>query len=103
MGIQILVKHPTPLNQLLHTSELRAKGFDGQGVRVGVISNGTNNYPALRQANILPGNVQIYGKPTAQGDEGDWMMQIVHNIAPAARLGFCAGVHRKKRMPALTP
>ena len=82
---------PPPLNQLLHTSELRAKGFDGQGVRVGVISNGTNNYPALRQANILPGNVQIYGKPTAQGDEGDWMMQIVHNIAPAARLGFCAG------------
>ncbi|WCE93268.1 hypothetical protein [Acidithiobacillus ferriphilus] len=82
---------PPPLNQLLHTSELRAKGFDGQGVRVGVISNGTNNYPALRQANILPGNVQIYSRPTAQGDEGDWMMQIVHNIAPAARLGFCAG------------
>ncbi|MBU2836058.1 hypothetical protein HF673_09865, partial [Acidithiobacillus thiooxidans] len=82
---------PPTLNQLLHTRELKAKGFDGQGVRVGVISNGTDNYLALRRANILPSDVQIYGGSAGQGDEGDWMMQIVHDIAPAARLGFCAG------------
>ena len=87
---------PPSLNQLLHTSELRAKGFDGQGIRVGVISNGADNYSALRQANILPENVQIYGEAPAHRDEGDWMMQVVHNIVPAARLGFCAGGAPKK-------
>lgn len=82
---------PLPLNQLVHTRALKAKDYDGQNVHVGIISNGASNLPVLQKDNILPNSVQIFGDSNAQGDEGDWMMQIVHSIAPDARLGFCAG------------
>lgn len=82
---------PLPLNQLLHTTELRASGFNGQNVRIGVISNGADNYSALKRDFILPGDVRFYGNMPTQGDEGDWMMQVIHDIAPAAQLAFCPG------------
>ena len=64
-------------------------GYKGQGVRVGVISDGDTNYPILRQASILPAHVPQFGSRQGRSDEGDWMMQVVHNIAPKARLAFC--------------
>lgn len=87
---------PPSVSQLLHTSGLRIKGFDGQGIRVGVISNGADNYEALKRSGLLPMNVKFYNNTKARADEGDWMMQIVHDIAPAAGLGFCAGGEPEK-------
>jgi len=76
---------------LLNAGRLRQAGYAGQGVRVGVISGGVTHYAVLAKAGILPANVAFYGQGPGQGDEGDWMMQIVHAIAPRARLAFCPG------------
>ncbi len=75
---------------LLHTHRLLSSGDRGQGVRVGVISNGASFYTTLVRQRILP-TVMFYGGDASHGDEGDWMLQIVHRIAPGARLAFCPG------------
>ncbi len=75
---------------LLHTQRLLRAGDLGQGIRVGVISTGTSNYAALLRQHILP-SVSFYGGNASRGDEGDWMLQVVHRIAPRATLAFCPG------------
>ena len=76
---------------ILHASRVLAAGVRGQGVRVGVISDGASNYEVLARNGILPKDVSFVGFDPGRGDEGDWMMQIVHRLAPQAKLGFCAG------------
>lgn len=75
---------------LLHTRRLLRSGAQGQKVRVGVISNGASFYTTLARQRILP-PITFYGGDASHGDEGDWMLQIVHRIAPRARLAFCPG------------
>jgi len=79
---------PSP-GEILDTGRLLNQGYDGRGVRVGVISNGVSNYDVLARVGILPKNVAFLGDTPGNGDEGDWMMQVVHAIAPGAKLGFC--------------
>lgn len=78
------------LSALLHTGRLLHAGDRGQGVRVGVISDGAAFYTTLRQQGVLP-QVAFYGATSTRGDEGDWMLQIVHRLAPRAALAFCPG------------
>jgi hypothetical protein len=78
-----------PLNRIISAQALRRAGYLGQGVRVGVISGGTSNYRVLAKEGILPKNVVIFRGKRRRGDEGDWLMQVVHQIAPRARLAFC--------------
>ncbi len=80
---------PSPI-QIIDAPRLLKHGYRGQGVRVGVISNGANNYAALSKSGILPKDIKFYGSTPGYGDEGDWMMQVIHDIAPAAKLGFCS-------------
>lgn len=75
---------------ILHTHRLLRAGDRGQGVRVGVISSGASFYATLARQDILP-PVRFYGAKSSHGDEGDWMLQIVHRIAPGAQLAFCPG------------
>lgn len=77
------------LGDMLHTSRLLQAGYQGGGIRVGVISNGANGYADLAGQQVLPTGVQLLGDSLGRGDEGDWMLQIVHQIAPQAQLGFC--------------
>ncbi|MFZ0553215.1 MAG: S8 family serine peptidase [Steroidobacteraceae bacterium] len=79
------------LGSLLQTRRLLQAGYEGQGVRIGVISDGTSNYRSLVEHNVLPSDVVFVGGDSSRGDEGDWMLQIVHQIAPRARLAFCPG------------
>jgi hypothetical protein len=79
---------PSDLGQIVRSSRLIAKGFSGQGVRIGVISDGSTNYAALLKAGLLPDNVSFVAGG-GHGDEGDWMLQVVHDVAPAAQLAFC--------------
>lgn len=81
---------PRSFAAILHTRRLLRAGDQGQGVRVGVISNGVSFYATLARQGILP-RVSMYGGNASHGDEGDWMLQIVHRIAPRARLAFCPG------------
>ena len=72
---------------ILRADELRALGFDGSGVKIGVISDGADNRAAAQRTNDLPAiTIQTFA---GSGDEGTAMLEIVHDLAPGARLGFC--------------
>lgn len=70
-----------------------ARGYDGTGVVVGVISNGIDHL-ATAQASGDLGVVAAPNDPRCQAgsaDEGVAMLEIVHDVAPGAVLLFSAG------------
>ena len=73
---------------VLKADQLRALGFDGTGVRVGVISDGVDHRAAAQGSGDLPATVTIQTH-LGSGDEGTAMLEIVHDLAPGAVLGFC--------------
>jgi hypothetical protein len=77
---------------ILHLDQLRAAGFRGGGVRVGVISTGVVNLASYQAAGVLPAGIYISQKIAGNLDEGSWMLELVHQHAPDAVLGFCDGV-----------
>jgi hypothetical protein len=77
---------------ILHMDQLRAAGFRGGGVRVGVISTGVVNLASYQSAGVLPAGIYISQSTAGTLDEGSWMLELVHQHAPDAVLGFCDGV-----------
>ena len=77
---------------ILHMDQLRAAGFRGAGVRVGVISTGVVNLASYQAAGLLPAGIYISQNTSGTLDEGSWMLELVHQHAPDAVLGFCDGV-----------
>jgi len=77
---------------ILHMDQLRAAGFRGGGVRVGVISTGVVNLASYQTAGVLPAGIYISQNTAGTLDEGSWMLELVHQHAPDAVLGFCDGV-----------
>ena len=77
---------------ILHMDQLRAAGFRGGGVRVGVISTGVVNLASYQAAGVLPAGIYISQNTPGSLDEGSWMLELVHQHAPDAVLGFCDGV-----------
>ena len=73
---------------VLKADQVRALGFDGSGVRVGVISDGVDSMAAAQASGDLPATVTIQTHG-GSGDEGTAMLEIVHDLAPGAELGFC--------------
>jgi hypothetical protein len=78
-------------DSILHLDELRALGFRGGGVRVGVISTGVVNLAAYQAAGLLPAGIYVSQNSAGKLDEGSWMLELVHQHAPDAQLGFCDG------------
>jgi hypothetical protein len=78
-------------DSILRADQLRALGFDGTGVRVGVISDGVDNMADAQATDDLPATVTIQTH-AGSGDEGTAMLEIVHDLAPGAELGFCGPV-----------
>jgi PKD repeat protein len=79
---------------LLHADRLQALGITGAGVRVGVISDGVTGMASAQASRDLPASVTVLADPcvpAAAGDcaEGSAMLEIVHDVAPGATLGFC--------------
>jgi subtilisin family serine protease len=68
---------------------VRAQGLDGSGVVVGVISDGVDHLGSAQQSGDLP-NVVVPsgGCQRGSGDEGTALLEIVHDVAPGARLLF---------------
>lgn len=81
---------------ILQADQLRGLGVDGSGVKVGVISAGALSIADSQASGDLPGGITTFGScDLAQWgalpcDEGTAMMEIVHDLAPGATLGFGA-------------
>jgi hypothetical protein len=72
---------------ILNANDVRALGYDGSGVKVGVISGGVVGLSAAQLSGDLP---QVTVIQTAVDDaEGTAMLEIVHDISPNAELIFC--------------
>jgi hypothetical protein len=76
----------------LHMDLLRAAGLRGQGIRVGIISTGVVNLASYQAAATLPASVYVSQNTPGKLDEGSWMLELVHQHAPDAILGFCDGL-----------
>jgi hypothetical protein len=59
----------------------------GAGVKIGVLSDGVTNLAASQAAGDL-GPVTVLAGQTGSGDEGTAMLEIIHDLAPAAQLYF---------------
>jgi subtilisin family serine protease len=68
-----------------------ALGFDGTGVRVGVLSDSASpaRVASLIASGDLPNDVTVVpGQASSGTDEGTAIMEIVHDLAPGAKLFF---------------
>jgi hypothetical protein len=73
-------------------------GIDGTGVKVGVLSSGVDSLAARQASGDLPATCTATPGPGAcitvvpgqagEGDEGTAMLEIVHDLAPGAKLYF---------------
>ncbi len=80
-------------DSILRANELRARGFNGAGVKVGVISDGANNVGDAVASGNLPSGVTIFGSCFSSGfpgdcNEGTAMLEIIHDLAPGAQLAM---------------
>lgn len=82
---------------ILNADDVRAKGFIGTGVKVGVISDGATNRQSAINSGNLPASIEIPVGFAGSGDEGTAMLEIVHDLAPGASLAF-AGVRTSLEM-----
>lgn len=81
-------------DQVLGAQQFRqVTGYTGQGIAVGVISDGDDHFASAQSTNDLPSTVWNDPKNAStfknSGDEGTAMMEIVYDLAPGAQLGFC--------------
>lgn len=89
----------------LQIPQLRAQGADGSGVRIGVISDGVESLFQAQASGDLPANLVVLqgcrSGDTSDGicDEGTAMLEILHDIAPQATLGFCGGSSQTDSAP----
>ncbi len=73
---------------ILNCDEVRASyGLTGEGIRIGIISNGVDNLTDAVATGDLPANVSVLSNSEG-GNEGTAMLEIVHDIAPGAELYF---------------
>lgn len=63
----------------------------GDGVKVGVLSDGVTSLSSRQAAGELPAVTVLPGQ-SGSGDEGTAMLELVHDLAPNAQLFFATGV-----------
>ena len=101
-GISRRGSETTEGDAILRADLLRQMGFDGSGVKIGIISDGANDLADAQSSNDLPSNVTVYGNCTTRSaiaplcepgwtcNEGTAMAEIIHDIAPGAELAIGA-------------
>src|SRR3990172_2558366 len=79
-------------DEVMGSDDVREKlGFDGTGVRVGVISDGVDSMEFSQETGDLPNNIDVNPSLPGSGDEGTALLEIIHDIAPRAELAFSEG------------
>ena len=63
-------------------------GLSGKEVKVGVISDGANVWRSAREKGDLPSSIEINPNLPGNGHEGTALLEIVHDLAPEAKLAF---------------
>jgi subtilisin family serine protease len=76
---------------ILRADSVRALGYTGAGVKVGIISDGVDSLAFAVASGDLPANVEVIPGFAGNGDEGTAMLEIVHDLAPGASLAFASG------------
>lgn len=64
-------------------------GATGAGVKVCALSDGVNSLASVQASGDLPAVAVLAGQ-AGSGDEGTAMLEIIHDLAPAATLGFAS-------------
>src|SRR5690606_17887528 len=67
-------------------------GTNGSGVKVCVLSDGVDSLAALQASGDLPAVVDVLPGQAGSGDEGSAMLEIIHDLAPGADLGFATAI-----------
>ena len=65
-----------------------ALGSDGTGIAVGVMSDGADGRAGSVPSGDLPADIDIVAGLAGKGNEGTALLEIVHDVAPGARLLF---------------
>jgi hypothetical protein len=92
LGASFFIGAVTSQGYVTHTAnQALANGIDGTGVRVGVLSDSAS--PArvaslIATGDLPPDVVVVPGQAGTGADEGTAMMEIVHDLAPGAKLFF---------------
>lgn len=63
-------------------------GVTGVGVKICALSDGVDSLSTLQASGQLPANVDVLPGQAGSGNEGTAMLEIVHDVAPGADLGF---------------
>ncbi len=104
-GVKMIDRHMPTMNGTFKGSQLtegdalhkaqRARsrfGVDGSGSHVCVISDGALTRASAQATGDLPAAVEVCANSPGEGDEGTAMLEIVHDLAPGAKLAFCSGI-----------
>ncbi|GAA1975975.1 S8 family serine peptidase [Amycolatopsis minnesotensis] len=63
-------------------------GVTGVGTKVCALSDGVDSIAASKAKGELPADVDVPAGQEGDGDEGTAMLEILHDVAPGAKLGF---------------
>jgi hypothetical protein len=86
--ITYMGKYTTEGDGILLSDQVRNKyGLTGNGLKIGIISDGVDHIKDAQKTGDLPTNVNVLSN-THGGDEGTAMLEIVYDIAPGANLYF---------------
>jgi hypothetical protein len=83
--------YKTAGDQILSAVTARSSfGINGEGIKVGIISDDADNYQDVIDAGYLDGSLfhYTYDDPWKIGNEGTAMSEIVHVLAPKADIQF---------------
>lgn len=81
-------KYTTEGDKILLADQIRSTyGINGEGIKIGIISNGVDHLKDSQKTGDLPKTVTVLSN-TIGGDEGTAMLEIVYDIAPGSQLYF---------------
>ena len=93
------VGNATSEGVIAHAADkVQKSGIDGTGVKVCVLSDGVNSLAARQATGDLPAAVDVVAGQAGLGDEGTAMLEIIHDLAPGAALGFATGFNGDAQM-----